>query len=590
MISCSWRHALERVPLLAVTPGEFAMGSTQVEIMTAVCIRRLRCSVAVWLLCVLVLGAGGGLPSAVAAPRPNVLFIAIDDLRPELGCYGHSLVKSPNIDRLARQGLRFSRAYCQEAICGPSRASLMTGLRPDSVGVVHNATYFRDTVPNVVTLPQHFRNHGYQTVYMGKIYHGWMRDEEKSWSTKAVFRRYAEPVGVQGYHLPENQELVKRRRKEVRQKYGDVKLGGLDCGPATEGADVPDHAYFDGRVADAAVSTLRKLNQRPFFLAVGFLKPHLPFVAPKRYWDLYDPSQIDLAQNPFAPKHAPAVSLHSSFELRTRVGVPKSGPIDDELARHLIHGYLACASYVDAQIGKVLAELDRLGLCDNTIIILWGDHGWHLGEHGVWGKATNYEIAARVPLVLKAPGRRTSGAASDALVELVDMYPTLCDLAGLPRPAHLEGTSFAPLVDEPKRPWKTAAFSQFPCPALREWAALPLSDAMRQTFFGPLIEQAETRIAAQHPDAWSPERFNQHVMGYTMRTDRYRLVRWLDVRDRTGQPIAVELYDHQIDPAETVNIASDPARAELVEELTLQMKAGWRAAQPDIGKSGRKER
>jgi len=525
----------------------------------------------------------GGIAAPVVAredSRPNVLFIAVDDLRPELGCYGREIVKSPNIDRLAGRGLRFARAYCQEAICGPSRASLMTGLRPDSAGVVHNKTYFRDTVPDVVTLPEHFRRHGYETVYIGKIYHGRMRDEEKSWSAKASFAKYKPPVSRQQYQLPESQEIVERRRVEVKEKYGDLDVEGLTCGPATECADVPDHAYADGRSADAAVVTLRRLKDRPFFLAVGFLKPHLPFVAPKRYWDMYERAEIPLAENPLAPKDAPAVSLHSSFELRTRVGIPKSGPIEESLARELIHGYLACASYVDAQIGKVLAELDRLGLADNTIVMLWGDHGWHLGDHGIWGKATNYEIATRVPLVVSVPGQATRGRSSDALVELVDMYPTLCELAGLPVPDHLEGTSFAPLVADPGRPWKTAAWSQFPCPALREWAALPLSGAMRQTFFGPLIAEAERRIAAEHPNAWSPPRFNEHVMGYTIRTDRYRLVRWVDLRDPDRSALAVELYDHQTDPHETRNLAGDPANAELVENLTAKLKEGWQAAQP----------
>ena len=526
------------------------------------------------------LTVGGVSICGAEAERPNVLFIAVDDLRPELGCYGYSVVKSPHIDRLAREGLIFRRAYCQEAICGPSRASLMTGFRPDGVGVVHNKTYFRDTVPHVVTLPQHFSRHGYQAVYLGKIYHAWMRDEEKSWNTKAAVPRYDAPFGGSEYQLPESHQIVRRRRLEVEQQYGTLDVEGLTCGPATESADVPDHAYSDGRSGDAAVLTLRRLQGEPFFLAVGFRKPHLPFVAPKRYWDVYDPAEIELASHTAPPKDAPAVSLHSSFELRTRVGIPKSGPIDDALARHLIHAYLACVSYVDAQVGKILDELDRLELRDKTIVILWGDHGWHLGEYGVWGKATNYEIATRVPLIISAPGQRVRGGSSEALVELIDMYPTLCELAGLPLPEHLEGTSFVPLLERRGRPWKSAVFSQFPCPALREWAALPLSDAMRKTFFGPLIRQAEGRIAAENPEVWSPERFNNHVMGYTMRTDRHRVVAWVDVRRPDGEPLAVELYDHENDPQETCNVAADPANAELVADLTRQMKAGWPAALP----------
>ncbi|MFZ5830235.1 MAG: sulfatase [Planctomycetota bacterium] len=514
-------------------------------------------------------------------PRVNVLFIAIDDLRPELGCFGHKLVKSPNIDRLAAGGVRFERAYCQQAICGPSRASLMTGLRPDSVGVVHNETYFRDTRPEIVTLPEHFKNHGFDTLYQGKIYHGRFVDAERSWSRKPVAVKRLLPPDVGGYQLPESQALVRQRREEVQREFPGLPVGGLDCGPATEAADVPDEAYADGHTAAVAVRTLQELKDKPFFFGVGFLKPHLPFVAPKKYWDLYDPKDIELATNCFAPKNATSLGLHSSFELRTRVGIPKSGPIDDELARHLIHGYLACVSYVDAQVGKVLDELDRLGLAENTVVMLWGDHGWHLGQHGIWGKATNYEIATRAPLVVRAPWMSAKGASSRALVEFVDMYPTLCELAGVPLPAHLEGASFAPLLSEPDLPWKKAAFSQFPSPALREWAALPLSEPMRKTFFGPLIREAEARLEAESPARYNRERYENHVMGYTMRTDRHRLVRWVDLTHPDGEPIAVELYDHQIDPEENVNLANEPQYADVVASLTAQMKAGWRAALPE---------
>jgi iduronate 2-sulfatase len=505
--------------------------------------------------------------------RPNVLFLAVDDLRPELGCYGHKLVHSPNIDKLASQGMRFDRAYCQVAICSPSRASLMTGLRPDSAGVVDNITYFRDTVPDVVTLPQHFRNHGYKTVYIGKIYHGTMRDEEESWSRKAVHPKPGYRRDVGGYQLAGNQALVQRRREEAKKKYPEAAAGGMACGPATECADVPAHAYQDGRSADAAVATIRQLKgKEPFFLAAGFHKPHLPFVAPKKYWDLYDPKEIDLADNPFIPKGAPSVGMHSSFELRVRHGVPKSGEIPDDMARNLIHGYLACVSYVDAQIGRVIAELERLGLRENTIIMLWGDHGWHLGEHTLWGKATNFEVAARSPLIVSSPDMKSAGHSSDALVELLDMYPSLCELAGLPVPEHLEGTSFVPLLDDPKRRWKSAAFSQFPCPALREWAALPLSVAMRGTFFGPLVRQVEQKLKNEAPTRYNEELYNNHLMGYSMRTDRHRFTIWIDVRHPDAKPIAVELYDHHEDADENTNIAGRPENAPLVSKLIVQLK------------------
>ena len=528
----------------------------------------------------ILIGSLGVAAAQEQADHVNVLFIAVDDLRPELGCYGHKLAKTPNIDRLAARGVRFDRAYCQESICSPSRASLMTGMRPNSLGVTDNVTYFRDTTPDVLTLPQHFRAHGYQTVYMGKVYHGRMIDKEKSWSREAKFGKRYLPRPFWGYQLPQSREIVKRNKERLTAKYGEaIARSGLVQGPVTEGADVPDNAYQDGVTADAAVLTLRQVKDGPFFLAAGFVKPHLPFVAPRKYWDLYDPAEIELADNPFKPKDAPSIGLHASFELRTREGVPKYGRIDDSLARHLLHAYLACTSYVDAQVGKILDELDRLGLRDSTAVILWGDHGWHLGEYGIWGKATNYEIGTRVPLIVSPPGGRPQPAASDALVELVDMYPTLVEMAGLPMPDHLEGRSFAPLIDQPSRAWKTAAFSQFPCPSLREWAAMPLSQGMRETFFGPLIEDVEDQLAKESP-RYSRELYENHVMGYTMRTDRYRLVLWVDDRARTQEPIAVELYDHQTDLDENLNLADEPERAGLVRELTDRLWGGWRAALP----------
>jgi len=506
----------------------------------------------------------------------NILFIAIDDLRPEIGCYGEKVVQSPNIDRLASEGMRFDRAYCQEAICGPSRASLMTGMRPDSIRVVENSTYFRTTVPDVVTLPQHFSNHGYLTVYIGKIFHGKMVDKELSWNFDAVKPPRPQPLPMGGYQMPENRATVKRRREEVFKKYNG-KFGkggnGLACGPAYEAGNVVDNMYEDGYSADCAVATLQKLKKmdKPFFLGVGFHKPHLPFIAPKKYFDLYNPADISLADNPFAPQNAPTMSLHASFELRTRMGIPKSGDIPEETARRLIHAYMACVSYVDAQIGKILRELERLGLREHTIVMLWGDHGWHLGEHGIWGKATNYEIATRVPLIVSAPGQRAKGVGCSALVELVDMYPTLCELAGLPLPSHLEGKSFAPLLDDPSKPWKKAAFSQFPCPALREWAANPLTPEMRGTFFGPLIEEVEKRIINEQKSRWKREIFENHLMGYTMRTDRWRLVLWLDHRNPAAEPYGVELYDHRTDPDENVNVAGNPEYAEVVKQLSSRL-------------------
>jgi iduronate 2-sulfatase len=519
-----------------------------------------------------------------AADRPNILFIAIDDLRPELGCYGSPIAQSPTLDALAADGLQFNRAYCQQAICSPSRASLMTGARPDTIGVIENTAYFRDLNPDIVTLPQHFIANGYEAVFCGKIYHARMTDNDHSWSRTPAFKnlKVKRPNNIGNYAKPENQKIFQENKEKMLAKYGQAGSGGLIHGPAFEDADVPDHGYIDGFNTQLAIATLKdhlaKKPDQPLFLALGFVKPHLDFNAPKKYWDLYDPANIELASQTKAPKDGAATGLHASFELRTRHGIPKEGPIPDDLARTLLHAYYACVSYVDAQIGLVIDALEEAGIRDNTIIIVWGDHGWHLGDMGIWGKATNYEIATRVPLIIWTPDMKSRGEPTDALVELVDMYPTLCDLAGLPIPDHLEGHSFAPLLDKPDQPWKDAAFSQFPNPALREWAANPLSDGMRQTFFGPLIEEVEENIIAQQGNTWDRDLFENHLMGYTMRTGQYRLVLWQDHRDPNADPVFVELYDHQSDPGETINVAAD--NPELVQKLIKQFQAGWKAAQP----------
>ena len=519
---------------------------------------------------------------AFGQAKPNILFIAIDDLRPELGCYGSPIAKSPHIDRLAAEGLKFNRAYCQQAICSPSRASLMTGARPDTIGVIENTAYFRDLNPDIVTLPQHLVANGYETVYCGKIYHAKMTDNERSWSRAPAWMscRYKRPKLPGSYALPENQQTWLENKQAMLAKYGASGSGGLVHGPAYEAADVEDHVYGDGFNTQLAIATLqdhlRHKPDQPLFLALGLVKPHLDFIAPKKYWDLYDRSLIKTATQTSPPEGGAATGLHASFELRTRHGIPKSGPIGEELARTLLHGYYACVSYVDAQVGLMLKALEDAGIRDNTIVIVWGDHGWHLGDMGIWGKATNYEIATRVPMVIWTPDMKQRGATTDALVELVDIYPTLCELTGVALPAHLEGHSFAPLLNEPQQIWKKAAFSQFPNPALREWAANPLSPGMRQTFFGPLIRDVESRIMRQQGDRWDRDLFENHLMGYTMRTDRYRLVLWRDYRDPDRAPVFVELYDHQHDPGETRNIAVE--NPQIVKRLTKQFNQGWQAS------------
>jgi iduronate 2-sulfatase len=519
------------------------------------------------------------LTTVAQAAKPNILFIAVDDLRPELGCYGSPIAVSPHLDALAKDGLLFSRAYCQQAICRPSRASLMTGARPDTTGITHNYIGLRDLKPDIVTLPQHLIDSGYETVYYGKIFHQGDTDEDHSWSRRPVTKLAGIKKPIGAYALPENNQIKNENMKRMLAKYGEAARRGLGSGPAYESADVPDEAYADGYNTRLAIETMKQMvkdGDQPFFLGLGFKKPHLDWVAPKRFWDLYDPGEIPMASQTEAPENGAAMGLHASFELRTRAGIPKHGPIPPELARTLKHAYLACVSYVDAQVGLMLQALQEAGIRDNTIVIVWGDHGWHLGDMGVWGKATNYEIATRVPLMIWTPDMNARGLTSDALVELVDMYPTLCELAGVPIPDHVEGHSFAPLLDDPNLPWKKAAFSQFPSPALREWAANPLSPEMRETWFGPLIEDVEQRVITQQGDRWNRELFEQYLMGYTMRTQRYRFVAWRDHRDPKSAPVFVELYDHQTDPQETKNIADD--HPEIVSGLQKQLDAGWKAA------------
>ncbi|MEM1295962.1 MAG: sulfatase, partial [Verrucomicrobiota bacterium] len=455
--------------------------------------------------------------SALAEEKPNILFIAIDDLRPELGCYGSTAVKSPYLDALAAEGLRFDRAYCQEAICSPSRASLLSGLRPDQTGITHNYVEFRDLNPDVVTLPQHFMANGYETVSIGKIFH--RTEDPQSWSRLPATKKTPFEKPNYTFALKENHELRLRNRKEMLEKYGEAAKRGLASGPAFECADVPDHAYIDGYNTQVAIATLKDMvekdAEKPFFLALGFKLPHLNWVAPKKYWDLYDRDKIELATQTVGPENGAQVGLHASFELRVRANIPKIGPMGDDLSRTLLHAYYASTSYVDAQIGKMIAALEEQGVRENTIIIVWGDHGWHLGEMGIWGKATNYEIATRVPLILSTPDMKKRGISTGALVELVDIYPTLCELAGIPNPDHVVGKSFVPLIGDPEQEWKEVAVSQFPSPALREWAASPLSPAMRETFFGPLIKEVEGRIIAQHGEVWDRDLFENHLMGYT---------------------------------------------------------------------------
>jgi len=505
--------------------------------------------------------------------KPNIVFIAIDDLRSELGSYGSEIAISSHLDELAAQGLQFNNAYCQQAICGPSRASVLTGMRPESSGVTHNYIKIRDQFPDVVTLPQHFKNNGYETVYAGKIFHHGDKDEELSWSRKPVVHPLngkQEILGTSGFALEENILKRDKVRKEMFAKYGDVAKFGLAMGTAYEAADVPDNTYIDGYNTDVAIATMKEMvsnGDKPFFLGLGMNKPHLNWIAPKKYWDMYNPDHIMITDQINGPENGAAMGLHPSFELRVRDGIPKKGKFNPELERTLKHAYLACVSYVDAQIGRMIEALEDAGVRENTVIIVWSDHGYHLGDMGVWGKATNYEIATRVPLIICTPNMpaATQGAQSNALVELIDMYPTLCDLAGLEKPVYLDGTSFVPLIKEPNTPWKTAAFSQFPSPALREWGSIPLRQGMRETYFGPLLKDVEKRIKNQQRDKWNRDLFENDLVGYAVRTEHYRLVAWKDRKEPNKVPLFVELYDHKNDPTESNNVANE--KVEIVSEL-----------------------
>ncbi len=476
---------------------------------------------------------GGPLMSMIgqeADSEYNVLMIPVDDLRPQLGCYGQSMMHTPHIDRLASEGTLFSRAYCQQAVCGPSRASLMTGCRPDTTQVWDLYTDFRDAIPDVVTLPQQFMARGYQAEGLGKVYHGGLNDEQ-SWSVKSKW-----PKG-KGYGTQESLDLIKRRREEIIAAGKDPKdRKNRVRGYPWEVAECEDDYLTDGALCSAVIERMTALQDQRFFLACGFVKPHLPFVAPRKYWDLYDHDAIELADNPFAPQDAPQHALSNWGELRVYEGMPSHPePVTDEQARWLIHGYYACTSYVDAQVGRLLDALEETGLREKTVIVLWGDHGWQLGDHGMWCKHTNFETSVHAPVIASVPGQ--TPATCDALVEFVDIYPSLCELCGLPLPDTLEGDSFAPLIEDPTREWKPAAFSQYP-----------------RTVRGV-----------------------GRCMGYSMRTDRYRFTRWA-IPDKDF--VEYELYDHEIDPKENVNIAGLPENAALVATLIEQMDAGWQGARP----------
>jgi len=495
----------------------------------------------------------------VEKQQPNILFVSIDDLRPTLGSYGDEYIKSPNLDAFASNGMTFRNTYCQAAVCAPSRASLMTGLRPDSTRVWHLGDKFRELHPEIVTIPQHFNKHGYHTVCIGKIFHNYMPDSI-SWDEPDLRpNQYLRPEwlkrdGETFYVNKETQRLQKINRDLRIAKRPNYYADGWNNGPAWEMEDVHDSLYFDGAQNELAKRTLTRLskNEKPFFMALGYFRPHLPFAVPKKYWDLYDKDSLPLAPNPFLPEQAPVMSINSMYELRGYNGFsnlkhPAKNVMAEDTARILKQGYYASVSYVDALFGNIIQHLKDLDIYDNTIIIVWGDHGWKLGEHNGWCKQSNYNIDIQVPMIVCSPNQLNQGAQTFEITELVDIFPSLCDLAGIEAPDYLQGTSFTPLIENPDREWKKAAFSQF------------------------------HRRPKVTPDG-------KRYMGYSIKTKNHHYVEWYywdnETKER-GDYVTSELYNSQTDPDENINIAQKEENNEIVKKLSKQLAEGWRSAGPD---------
>jgi iduronate 2-sulfatase len=452
--------------------------------------------------------------AAPAHARPNVLLLLVDDLKPSFGAYGADWVHSPNLDRLAARGVQFNAAYCNQAVCAPSRNNLMLGSRSTSIGVYGLSVNFRAAEPKAITLPQIFKHHGYHAAGVGKVFHigHGNTDDAASWSEPF------HPDQVIDYALRASTggQLTREEAYFSNQKLD--RIAQLPRGAAWERADVDDSAYADWRIADEGIRQLQQAAQRdqPFFLALGFVKPHLPFCAPEKYWAIYDDVDLPLASIKEYPLGAPACAgKPPHLELNQYEPIPRQPPLDPHVERTLVQGYYAALSYMDAQLGRVLDELERLDLAGNTIVVLWGDHGFHLGDHGAWTKHTNYEQANRIPLIFAGPGIAKGGAHTDALAETVDIYPTLAELARLPRPEGpqpIDGRSLVPVLNDPAASIRDHAYHAFPRPGNR--------------------------------------------LGRAIRTARYRMVEWKVI----GEPQATaeyELYDYRKDPLETRNLADE---------------------------------
>lgn len=459
-----------------------------------------------------------------AQDRPNVLMILVDDLKPAIGAYGDPIAKTPNLDRLAESGMRFDLAYCNQAVCAPSRYTLMLGSHSTSTGLYGLGSPLRQIVPDAVTMPQYFEQHGYRTESLGKVFHighGNLGDPD-SFSVphfKEKVIEYADPTSKPDGKLTREEAMF----QNVKAPPGG--MNSLPRGAAFEHPDVSDDAYADGRVAAETIRRLRaaEAREQPFFIVAGFARPHLPFSAPKKYWDLYDAEGFELASNPDLPAGSPKVAQKRGGEIRNYFPVPdKNDPaaISNEVARKLIHGYYASASYVDAQIGKVLDELNSSDLAANTIVALWGDHGFHLGDLGIWTKHTNYEQANRIPIIISAPGVTKPGSSTKQLAESVDIFPTLAELAGLERPTGpqpIDGVSLVPVLKDSSARVRDHAFHAYP----------------------------------------------KQKLGRAIRTDRYRMVEWKAFQGKSDAQY--ELYDYGEDPLETKNLAKE--HPEVVDRL-----------------------
>lgn len=493
--------------------------------------------------------------------RPNILFISIDDLRPALGAYGDTIAVTPNLDLFAKEGMTFRQTFSQSAVCAPSRASLMTGLRPDSTRVWHLGNKFREINPNSVTMPQFFSKNGYYTVNIGKIFHNYMPDSV-SWDEPDLRpARYLRPewLGRDGetFYISEEVSKSQEIKRDSLLKLRPVRYAdGWNTGPAWEAADVHDTLYYDGAQTELAKKALSRLSNmdEPFFFGLGYFRPHLPFTAPKKYWDLYDRDEIPLASNPDIPENAPLWTMNSMYELRHydgfgHIGHPTSSyQMSEDTVRTLRHGYYASVSYVDALFGDLVSHMKKLGIYENTIIIVWGDHGWKLGDHNSWGKMTNYNIDLEVPMMIRYPNQKNRGVETFAITELVDMFPSLTELAGIESPDYMQGTSFVPLLENPELPWKKAAFSQF---------------------------HRRPNVSAD----------GKRYMGYSINTLEHHYIEWYTwdhIAGERGEFVSAELFDRVNDPHEKVNIAEQDEYKSVIEELSEQLSKGWQEAIPEF--------